>query len=38
MLIGKPGLFYIDDDSHTFQSCHIHNLSYKSYNESYKNA
>ena len=38
MLIGNPGLFDIDDDSDTFQSCHVQNLSYKRYNESYKNA
>ncbi len=29
MLIGKPGLFGIEDISDTFQSCHIWNLVYK---------
>ena len=38
MLIRKPGLFYIDDDSYTFQSCHVQNLVYTCSNESYKNA
>jgi hypothetical protein len=33
MLIEKPGLFDIDDYSHTFQSYHVQNLSYKRYNE-----
>ena len=38
MLIGKPGLFGINDDSYTFQSCYVQNLVYTFSNESYKNA
>jgi hypothetical protein len=33
MLIGKPGLFGIDDISDTIQSCHVNNLVYKRCNE-----
>ena len=33
MLIGKPGLFDIDDISDTIQSCHFQNLVYKLCNE-----
>jgi hypothetical protein len=38
MLIGKPGLFDIDDDSHTFQSCHVQNIVYTYCIEMSKNA